>query len=166
MSATATPTAWPTLEERLMLDDLLQACAAALDEQRYDDWPGFFRDDALYRIVPKENHDLGLPLALLHCEGWGMMADRVTAIKEAAMIRPRTLRRFVTPARVLGVRDGVLEVRANVLLVETLHDQLTRIVLSGVHHDRVERHGGGMRFVERVCVYDSLMLPDSVVEPV
>ena len=92
MSATATPTAWPTLEERLMLDDLLQACAAALDEQRYDDWPGFFRDDALYRIVPKENHDLGLPLALLHCEGRGMMADRVTAIKEAAMIRPRTLR--------------------------------------------------------------------------
>ncbi len=166
MSAPSTPNTGLKVEERLLLDDLLQACAAALDEQRYDDWPGFFRDDALYRIVPKNNHDLGLPLALMHCEGRGMMADRVTAIKEAAMIRPRTLRRFVTPGRIVGVRDGLLDVRSNVLLVETLHEQFTRIVLSGVFHDLVERADAGFRLAARLCVYDSLMLPDSIVEPV
>lgn len=166
MSAPTTPVVRLPVEDRLALDDLYQAYAAALDEQRYDEWLGFFRDDALYRIVPKENHDLGLPVALMHCEGRGMMADRVTAIKEAAMIRPRTLRRFVSPARIVAVRDGLLDVRANVLLVETLHEQFTRIVLSGVYHDIVERTEGGFRLAQRVCVYDSLMLPDSVVEPV
>jgi 3-phenylpropionate/cinnamic acid dioxygenase small subunit len=156
----------PGAEERLALMDLYQDCAAALDEQRYDDWPGYFRDDALYRIVPKENHDLGLPIALMHCEGRGMMADRITAIKEAAMFRPRALRRFVTPPRIVGVDGARLQTRANVLLVETLHDQLTRVVLSGVFHDVVERTATGLLLAERLCIYDSLMLPDSVIEPV
>ncbi|MBL0419199.1 nuclear transport factor 2 family protein [Ramlibacter sp. AW1] len=153
-------------DDRFALDDLYQAYATALDEQRYDDWPGFFRDDALYRIVPKDNFDLQLPIALMHCEGRLMMADRVTAIKEAAMIRPRHLRRFVTPARLAGAEGELLRVRANVLLVETLHHQSTRLVLSGVYHDLVERNGEGFRLAERICVYDSLLLPDSVVEPV
>lgn len=154
------------VEERIALDDMLQACAAALDERRYDDWPLFFEADALYRIVPKENHDLQLPIALMHCEGQRMMRDRVVALKETVMMRPRALRRFVSPARILSAQDGRVRSRANVLVVETLHDQLTRIVLSGVYHDTVVRDGGGFRLAERICVYDSLMLPDSVVEPV
>jgi 3-phenylpropionate/cinnamic acid dioxygenase small subunit len=153
-------------DERLALMDLYQDCAAALDEQRYDDWSGFFRDDALYRIVPRENHELGMPIALVHCEGRGMMADRITAIKEAAMFRPRALRRFVTPPRIVGADGARLQTRASVLLVETLHDQLTRVVLSGVFHDVVERTDQGFLLAERLCIYDSLMLPDSVIEPV
>jgi 3-phenylpropionate/cinnamic acid dioxygenase small subunit len=155
-----------SVEERIVLDDMYQAYAAALDERRYDEWPLFFETDALYRIVPKENHDLGLPIALMHCEGQAMMRDRVVALKETVMMRPRSLRRFVTPARILSAQDGRVQARANVLLVETLHDQLTRVVLAGVYHDTVVRDGGGFRLAERLCVYDSLLLPDSLVEPV
>lgn len=159
---------------RFALDDLYQAYAAALDERRYDDWPGFFTEDALYRIVPRENHELNLPIALMHCEGRLMMADRVVALKQTVMARPRALRRFVTAARILG-GDGSaaapLQVRSNVLLVETLHERLTQTVLSGVFHDSVVRdsmseQGAGWRLASRLCIYDSLLVPDSLVEPV
>ena len=158
-------------EDRFALDDLYQAYAAALDERRYDDWPSFFTDDALYRIVPRENHELNLPIALMHCEGRLMMRDRVVALTETVMARPRALRRFVTPARIVGGGDGSesapMQVRANVLLVETLHERMTRVVLSGVYHDTVVRgHDGGWLLTGRLCIYDSLLLPDSLVEPV
>jgi len=157
------------LENRFALDDLCQTYASTLDERRYEDWPTFFMPDAIYRIVPLENHELNLPIALIHCEGHGMMTDRVVALREAVMMRPRALRRFVTATRI-GKGDGSasnpLHVRSNVLLVETLHERMTQIVLSGVFHDTVVRHGNDWRFASRLCIYDSLLLPDSLVEPV
>ena len=100
-----------------------------------------------------------------------MMRDRVVALTETVMARPRALRRFVTPARIVGGGDGSesapMQVRANVLLVETLHERMTRVVLSGVYHDTVVRgHDGGWLLTGRLCIYDSLLLPDSLVEPV
>ena len=158
-------------EDRFALDDMYQAYTATLDERRFEDWPSFFTDNALYRIVPRENHELNLPIALMHCEGRLMMNDRVVALREAVMARPRAMRRFVTPARIVG-GDGSagnpLQLRANLLVVETLHDSLSQLVLSGVYHDTVLRSNEGMgwRLSERLCIYDSLLLPDSLVEPV
>jgi hypothetical protein len=42
------------------------------------------------------------------------------------------------------------------------------LVLSGIYHDTVLRSNEGMgwRLSERLCIYDSLLLPDSLVEPV
>lgn len=157
------------VEDRLALDDMCQAYAATLDERRYEDWPMFFMPDAMYRVVPRENHELNLPIALIHCEGHGMMKDRVVALREAVMMRPRSLRRFVTPVRIGsgdGSCDDPLHIRSNVLLVETLHERMTQIVLSGVFHDTVVRDGEGWRFSGRLCIFDSLLLPDSLVEPV
>ncbi|MDO9434401.1 nuclear transport factor 2 family protein [Hydrogenophaga sp.] len=168
---TDTPLARLSSDDRFALDDMYQAYAATLDERRYDEWPSFFAPDALYRIVPRENHELNLPVALMHCEGRLMMADRVVALQETVMMRPRSLRRFITPARILG-GDGSaqmpLQVRANVLLVETLHERLTQVVLSGVFHDTVVRTAdhGPWQLASRSCIYDSLLLPDSLVEPV
>ena len=38
----------------------------ALDNERYDEFPDFFVEDCLYRVVPRENHLLGLPIAVIH----------------------------------------------------------------------------------------------------
>ncbi|MCF8480965.1 MAG: aromatic-ring-hydroxylating dioxygenase subunit beta [Rhodospirillum sp.] len=156
----------PVLETRLALEDLNARYAAALDDGEYDAWPSFFTDDGLYRLVPKENQDLGLPIAALHCEGRLMLEDRVTAVKETTMARPRELRRFVTQPRVLSMDGSEIVAQANVLLVETLLDQMTKIVLVGRFLDRITREGERLLFRERICVYDSLHIPNSLVEPV
>jgi anthranilate 1,2-dioxygenase small subunit len=161
------PFEWPIpVADRLGLSDFYTECAAALDEGRHGEWPDFFTPQGLYRIIPRENHELGLPLAVMHCEGQGMMRDRVAAIADAMMARPRSLRRFISGVRALRVDGQRLHAQANVLLVETLQGRMTQILLSARFIDTFERHGSRLLLAERLCVYDSLLLSDSLVEPV
>src|SRR5262245_66269081 len=97
-----------TGELRLALEELYADYAACLDEERFEDWPAFFTDPCLYKIVPRENFERGLPLATWLCESRGYLADRVTAIRKTAVYAPRTLRRMVSGIRVLGWTGAVL----------------------------------------------------------
>ena len=76
--------------------------AHALDNERYDAWLELFVEDCLYRVVPRENHVLGLPIALIHCESKGMLKDRVLAARDSTMAEPRTIRHFISNMRVAG----------------------------------------------------------------
>ena len=138
----------------------------ALDNARYDDWLALFTEDCLYRVVPRENHDLGLPIALIHCESKGMLKDRVEAARDSTMAEPRTLRHFITDVRVLEAGAAEIRAEANVLLVQTLINRMTEIVLAGFYRDRLVRADGRLRLRERLCVYDSLLIPTSLVAPV
>jgi 3-phenylpropionate/cinnamic acid dioxygenase small subunit len=140
--------------------------ARVLDSEQFDDFPELFVEDCLYRVVPRENHLLGLPIAIIHCESQGMIRDRVHAARESTMAEPRTLRHFITNLRILEAGDEAIRAEANVLIVQTMINRMTEIVLSGFYLDRIVRSGDRLRFKERVCVYDSLLLPTSLIAPV
>lgn len=48
---------------------------------RLDMRPDFFSEDGFFQVVPRDNYDCGLPLALMRCESKGMLKDRVYAIR-------------------------------------------------------------------------------------
>ena len=150
---------------RLALEELYARYAACLDEERFEDWPEFFCDPCLYKIVPRENFERGLPLATWLCESKGYLADRVTAIRKTAVYAPRYVRRMVSGIRALGWTDGTLEVRANYLALETLHDELTRVFNTGQYRDKLIVEDGKLKFREKICVFDSLLVPNSLVYP-
>jgi 3-phenylpropionate/cinnamic acid dioxygenase small subunit len=152
-------------ELRLALEELYAAYAACLDEERFEEWPEFFTDRCLYKIVPRENFERGLPLATWLCESKGYLLDRVTAIRKTAVYAPRYVRRMVSGIRVLGWADAVLEVRANYLAVETLQDELTRVFNAGQYRDKLVVEDGRLRFREKVCIFDSLLVPNSLIYP-
>ena len=87
---------------RLELDALYADYVGCLDEERFEEWPEFFVEQCLYKIVPRENFERGLPLATWLCESKGYLADRVTAIRKTAVYAPRYVRRMVSGLRVLG----------------------------------------------------------------
>lgn len=62
--------------------------AAALDAGQWQQWPEFFTDECVYRIVPRENHERGFPLATLAFESKAMLLDRVYAISETIFHDP------------------------------------------------------------------------------
>lgn len=152
-------------ELRLELEDLYADYAACLDEERFEDWPEFFTDLCLYKVVPRENFERGLPLATWLCESKGYLLDRVTAIRKTAVYAPRYVRRMVSGVRVLGWTSAVLDVRASYLALETLQDELTRVFSTGQYRDKVVVEDGRLRFREKLCIFDSILVPNSLIYP-
>ena len=48
---------------RGLVDELYADYVGCLDDGDFERWPEFFTERCSYRIVPRENHDRGLPLA-------------------------------------------------------------------------------------------------------
>jgi 3-phenylpropionate/cinnamic acid dioxygenase small subunit len=152
-------------ELRLELEELYAEYVACLDEERFEEWPEFFTDDAVYRIIPRENFERGLPIATLHCESKGYLKDRVVAIRRTAVYGPRYMRRLVSNIRILGWKDGGLEVRANYAAFETLRDELTRVFSVGRCHDKLVVADGRLKFKEKLVIFDSELIPNSLIYP-
>jgi len=152
-------------ELRFALEDLYADYAACLNEERFEEWPEFFTDPCLYKIVPRDNFERGLPLATWLCESKGYLADRVTAIRKTAVYAPRYVRRMVSGIRVIGWTGAVLEVRAGYLAVETLQDELTRVFNTGQYRDKLMVEDGRLKFREKLCIFDSLLVPNSLIYP-
>jgi 3-phenylpropionate/cinnamic acid dioxygenase small subunit len=155
----------PVAITRDAVRDLYDDYYAALDEVRLHDWPDFFTEACLYRVIPRENHEAGYTLCTMQAESRGMLKDRVTGLTRTQMYAPRYYRRFPTAPRIVGEDGGAVLVRHNLLLVQTLVDKTSDIVLSAVCHDRIVSDGGRLRFAERIVVFDSEMIPNSLVYP-
>jgi 3-phenylpropionate/cinnamic acid dioxygenase small subunit len=72
---------------------------------------------------------------------------------------------MVSGIRVLGWQDGALEVRANYLALETLQDELTRVFNTGQYRDKLVVDAGKLKFKEKLCIFDSLLVPNSLIYP-
>lgn len=150
---------------RLELEALYADYVACLDEERFEDWPEFFTDDCLYRIVPRDNFERGLPIATWHSETRAGLLDRVVAIRKTMNFAPRYLRRMVSAIRPLGWQGEVLEARAHYLAIETLLDEPSRVFNCGQYRDRIVVVDGKPKFREKVCVFDSVLVPNSLIFP-
>lgn len=152
---------------RIEIEEFHTEYCAALDEGRIADWPGFFTADAVYRITGRENADADLPVGLVYCEGIGMLRDRALAIAKTEMFAPRYLLHYVSNIRILALEgdDGVAA-QANYLVLQTLVDEKTTIHQVGRYFDRFARRAEGLLLRERHCIYDSLLIDNSLVMPV
>ena len=150
---------------RFEIEDFYTAYAEALDALEIERWPEFFAENGRYEIVPRENFDRGLPLATVRCDSRAMIEDRVTAIRETLMFEPRYMRHMVAGFRIQPGADGEIAVAANYLVLETLPDSFTRIFSAGRYVDRLLREDGALRFLEKRCIYDSSVVPNSLVYP-
>lgn len=151
---------------RLEVEDLLHQYAAVLDAGELEQWPELFTEDCFYEVIPRDNYERGLPLALIRCESKGMLKDRVFAIRETIMYEPRYMRHVISGIRVTGHDDHGLTVEANYAVFETpLHD-VTRVFNVGRYLDRIVREADQLKFAEKHCIFDSLLVPNSIVFPI
>ena len=147
------------------LEELYAEYGEIIDGGNLERWPELFVEPCLYRIVSKENWDKGLPLSLMLCESLGMLRDRAFASQKLNVYGPRTWRHSITQIRASAEGDAIAA-RANFAIFETLHDRPTHILCTGRYLDRLVRPGSGLRFREKICVYDSTLIPGSIVFPI
>jgi 3-phenylpropionate/cinnamic acid dioxygenase small subunit len=154
------------LRLRLELEDLYTAYAAALDDGELERWPQFFTDQCRYEIIPRENFERGLPLAIMRCESNGMLRDRVAALRRSSVYGPRALRHLISGIQIVAVDSGVVRARASYAVLQTRPDEETTVFNTGRYLDRLVREAGALRFQERLCVFDSVLVPGSLVFPI
>lgn len=148
------------------IDQLNAAYAAALDERRFDDWPEFFTEDAMYKVQARENFDRGLPLALMALESRGMMKDRVYGITQTIYHSPYYTRHVISPVRVLGQEAELISAQANYAVFRTRPGGVSEVYNVGRYVDVLVRVEGALRLQSRTCVYDSEMVLNSLIYPV
>ena len=152
--------------EYLALVQLYSDYASAVDSGDWDLWPGFFTDTCVYRLVPRENHERGFPLATLSFESKGMLRDRVYGIRETLFHDPYYQRHVVGAPVVRKVVDGRIHSEANYAVFRTKLSELSTVYNVGRYVDEVVRTPEGLRFASRMCIYDSEMIPNSIIYPV
>jgi 3-phenylpropionate/cinnamic acid dioxygenase small subunit len=154
------------LELRARLEDLYCAYDDTLNDGELERWPELFAEACVYQVLPRENHEQGLPVAVIYCESRNMLIDRVVALRETMLYVPRIVRRITSGICLRAIVQNDLRLTANFLLIETMPNQPSAVFLCGRHQDRVVDDGGVLRFAERLCIYDSTIVPTSLVYPV
>jgi len=129
--------------------------AAALDNDRLEEWPEFFIDDATYRITTKADAAEDLPLGMIYCNSKMMMVDRVTSTREANIYEDQGYRHIISPPLVLQAGDTEIEAETSFAVIRIMHMGDTLLFASGVYRDRIAVVEGGLKFAEKTVVLDS-----------
>ncbi|MEY3380017.1 MAG: aromatic-ring-hydroxylating dioxygenase subunit beta [Hylemonella sp.] len=140
--------------------------ASAVDSGDWDLWPGFFTDDCVYKLIPRENHERGFPLATLSFDSKAGLLDRVYGIKETLFHDPYYQRHLVGVPIVRQVVEGGIHCEANYAVFRTKLDGPSTVFNVGRYLDVVVRTPLGLKFAQRLCVYDSEMIPNSIIYPI
>ena len=153
-------------EDWLALTQLYADYASAVDSGRFDSWPEFFTDDCVYRLQPRENHERGFPLATLSFTSKGMLKDRVYGIQETLFHDPYYQRHVVGTPVVRKAEAGRFECEANYAVFRTKLSDASTVFNVGRYIDVVVRTPEGLKLASRQCIYDSEMIPNSIIYPI
>ncbi|MDP3885806.1 aromatic-ring-hydroxylating dioxygenase subunit beta [Hydrogenophaga sp.] len=149
------------------LQQLYSDYASAVDSGQWELWPEFFTTDGIYKLQPRENHERGFPLSTLAFDSQAMLRDRVYGIKETLFHDPY-YQRHVVGAPVLREVDaqGRWHCEANYAVFRTKLDGASSVFNVGRYLDIVTQTSTGLKFAQRHCVYDSEMIPNSIIYPI
>ena len=108
-----------TIELKSEVEQLLNSYVQCIDDDDLEHWPDFFTEDCLYQIIPRENHEIGLPTAVIWCDSRGMLADRVTALRHANVYQVQWYRHIISNP-MISTEDGeTFHVQSNYCLLYT-----------------------------------------------
>lgn len=140
--------------------------ASLLDEAALEKWLDLFCEDSSYALIARDNFEQGLPLSVIYCENHAMLRDRVYAIQKALVYEPRYFRHHITNLKISKKAEHLIEATANYTVIETVEGELPRILNSGKYIDKIKEDKGKYFFLDKCCVYDTILIPNSIIYPV
>jgi len=156
MGAMTDPKAAPAADLAARLIQLNSEYARAIDDARFEAWPGMFFEDCLYMLTTADNHAQGMPAGLMYADSRGMLSDRISALREANIYERQRYRHIVGLPAVLSVEGGKVRTEASFLVVRIMRDGRMDVFATGRYLDLIEGDTDGvLRFRERVVVCDS-----------
>ena len=150
---------------RAAVEELYARYVHTLDNEDFAAWLDLFVDDCAYKVQARENHARNLPLAVMAYESRGMLQDRVYGIRETLYHQPYYQRHAVT--NFLIQEDGQsVHVQANYSVVRTKRNSLPDLFSVGRYLDTLVRQGDALKIKEKLCIYDSELIANSLIYPI
>ncbi|MEA2739691.1 MAG: terephthalate 1,2-dioxygenase oxygenase component beta subunit [Acetobacteraceae bacterium] len=129
--------------------------AAAIDDDRLEEWPAFFLDDCLYKITSADNLRDGNEAGIVYADSRAMLADRVLALRRANIYERQTYRHIVGTPRLLVPEAADIVAETPFLVVRTMRDGRMDLFVAGRYRDRLRDEAGTLRLRERIVICDS-----------
>jgi anthranilate 1,2-dioxygenase small subunit len=153
------------VELQLRVENLLARYADCLDEGRLEEWPEFFVEDCVYKIISAENHDQGLPLGVIDCDSRDMLRDRIMALREANIYEEHCYRHILSTTLIDEVGVAEIRARTSYQVIRIMRDGASMLFSTGRYLDRIGVNGGDLVFAERRVVFDSRGIDTLLVIP-
>lgn len=153
-------------EIRLQIAEMMNEYANVLDDDRLETWPDFFTEDGLYKIVPRENVQQGLPGVIVACYGRDMMHDRIKVLREANEFNIHTDRHVVGMPALKEGDDGSVRASTSYALFQTDQEGESRLFSVGRYDDVIRMVAGQPRFSERTVIVDTFAIPNLLATPI
>jgi anthranilate 1,2-dioxygenase small subunit len=151
---------------RRQIEDLIHDYAHCIDDDRLEEWPDFFTEKCLYRIVSRDDHARGLPVGVMTCSSRGMLQDRILSLRNANIYEPHVYRHLISAIRIRGETGGEWSVQTGYAVIRTMQTGDVSIFSTGKYLDRIVREGDALKFRERTVVFDSRRVHTLMVIPI
>jgi 3-phenylpropionate/cinnamic acid dioxygenase small subunit len=155
-----------TTELRLDAQELYFRYAECLDGGRLQQWPEFFLDACVYRITTPHRLRLGPEEDFVSLRSAASLRDHIVAIGQSEDYEPHAQRHTISNFRIQAASEGELRVQANFQVLRTFPERPTELFASGCYQDRIAVSNGRLNFREKICVFDSEVLPGSLIYPI
>ena len=152
------------IADRAAIWDLLAEYGALADAARYDEWLALFAAECRYQVVPRENHDSGLPVALIYCDSRAMLEDRIRALLEANKYNIHTDRHVIGLPRVTE-RPGGAMIEAPFAVFQTDQEGESRLFATGLYRDRLVTIDGALKISDKYILLDTFAVPSLLASP-
>jgi anthranilate 1,2-dioxygenase small subunit len=156
----------PELLLRVEMQDLQDRYIASIDEDRIEEWPGFFVEDCLYEIISRENVEGGFPIPLMRCDGAAMLRDRVISLRHANIYAKPNYRHFLSGLSCTVTSGGAIEMRSSYVVINTSTQGSSSVYQAGAYLDEVVRTEAGLRFRSKRVVYDTSRVQTLLAYPI
>ena len=125
--------------------------ARCIDDDRLEEWPGFFLERCLYKVTTADNLAKGYEAGLIYADSRAMLQDRVSALREANVYERQRYRHIIglPVAREGGAAETPF------LVVRIMRDGRMDLFATGRYLDKVVEESKTLKFAERVVVCDS-----------
>ncbi len=141
--------------------------AELLDEEKFEAWTELFELEACtYRVLSRENQDLGLPLPIMGCYTHGMVRDRVAMLAKGVLTyrRDRLLRQ-VTNVQCQPLSESLLDARANLVVYQSSEEGVSRLYMVARYRAILRPSGDNWLIKSMDVVVDSFGIDTMLAVP-
>ena len=142
-------------ELQFVIERLEARYAAAIDDDRLEEWPDFFAATCRYQIITRENYEKKLPVGIFFANSRGMLIDRVRSLREANIYEAQHYRHILSPTLVRWREGDTVEAQTNYQVVRTTQEGAMTLFSTGRYLDRILIGGEAPLFTEKLVVCDS-----------